>query len=183
MPLWPIQHLDSFQLGTHQARNIPVLNLHDLAGGKLSALFSRHASRDLFDAHYILSKDNLDIEKLRIAFLVYGGISRRDWRTISIKDIQFDWLEFQNMLLPVLHKNVLQVNKSKEWVEKILAECIESLNLLLPFNSNEMKFLDQLIEHAEIQSSLLTDDKRLVERIEVQPALQWKVRNIKKIKV
>lgn len=182
VPLWPIQHLDSFRLGTHQASNIPVLDLHDLAGGKLSALFSRHASRDLFDAHYILSKGNLDIEKLRIAFLVYGGMSRRDWRTISVKDIQFDWLEFQNMLLPVLHKKVLQVKRSKEWVEKILTECIEYLNLLLPFNSNELKFLEQLVEHAEIKSSLLTNDKKPEGQIEIQPALRWKLQNIKRMK-
>ena len=87
------------------------------------------------------------------------------------------------MLLPLLNKSVLKVNKPKEWAEKILVECVESLNLLLPFNNNGAKFLDRLIDHAEIQSSLLTDDKRLMERIEVQPALQWKVQNIKKMKV
>jgi hypothetical protein len=40
------------------------------------------------------------------------------------------------MLLSALHKNVLQINNLKEWIEKILAECVEYLNLLLPFNSN-----------------------------------------------
>jgi predicted nucleotidyltransferase component of viral defense system len=32
----------------------PVLDIHELAAGKLSALFDRRVSRDLFDAHYLL---------------------------------------------------------------------------------------------------------------------------------
>lgn len=38
----------------------------------LSALFGRHASRALFDAHQLLTKSSLDIEQLRLA-LNRGG--------------------------------------------------------------------------------------------------------------
>ncbi len=55
----------------------------ELAAGKLSALLARRASRDLFDAHHFLTRVAFDRRRLRVAFVVYGGINRRDWRTVS----------------------------------------------------------------------------------------------------
>lgn len=48
-----------------------MLDIHELAAGKLSALVGRTASRDLFDTHYLLTKTALDIKKLREFFIVY----------------------------------------------------------------------------------------------------------------
>ena len=76
-PLWEIHHADSHRLGEFQARGIPVLDLHELVAGKLSALFSRRLSRDLFDCHRVLDSDELQAERLRIAFVVYGGMTVR----------------------------------------------------------------------------------------------------------
>jgi hypothetical protein len=53
------------------------------AAGKFAALFARRASRDLFDSHALLSRKDLDEKRLRSAFLVFGGMNRRDWRTID----------------------------------------------------------------------------------------------------
>ena len=39
-PLWDIHHADSHPLGDYQVRDVPLLDLHELAAGKLSALFS-----------------------------------------------------------------------------------------------------------------------------------------------
>lgn len=47
----------------------PLLDIHELAAGKLSALFNRSASRDWFDAHYLLTQMPLDTKKLRLAFV------------------------------------------------------------------------------------------------------------------
>ncbi|MEW6719721.1 MAG: hypothetical protein AB1346_04645 [Thermodesulfobacteriota bacterium] len=44
----------------------------------MAALLARSAGRDLFDARQILSRKDLDREKLRLAFVVYGGINRKD---------------------------------------------------------------------------------------------------------
>ena len=49
-----------------------------LAAGKLAALCARRASRDLFDARELLRTD-LDPTKLRLAFVVYGRLNRKDW--------------------------------------------------------------------------------------------------------
>jgi predicted nucleotidyltransferase component of viral defense system len=78
VPLWPVEHRDSVRLGTYRAAGIPVLDLHELAAGKLAALLSRHASRDLIDAHRLLTRTSLDPERLRLAFMVYGGLNRKD---------------------------------------------------------------------------------------------------------
>jgi len=71
VPLWTIARINSFKLGEFQANNIPVQDVHELASGKLRALFSRHSSRDLFDAHQLMCRQQLDIEKLRLGFIVY----------------------------------------------------------------------------------------------------------------
>jgi len=48
VPLWAVTRR-SAAVGSYSATQIPVLDLHELAAGKLAALLSRRASRDLFD--------------------------------------------------------------------------------------------------------------------------------------
>lgn len=55
-----------------------MIDLYDLAAGKLAALFVRRTARDLFDSSLIFSIEGLEIEKLRVAFVVYGAMNRRD---------------------------------------------------------------------------------------------------------
>ena len=53
-PLWPCsQQKPRLHFGEEFA--VPVLDIHELAAGKLSAFFTRNASRDLFDAYYLLT--------------------------------------------------------------------------------------------------------------------------------
>jgi predicted nucleotidyltransferase component of viral defense system len=65
VPLWEPTGQSFISLGSYQVKNFPVLDKHELAGGKLKALFSRHSSRDLFDTYYILQDQILEMEKLR----------------------------------------------------------------------------------------------------------------------
>ncbi len=101
-PLWDIQFADSHPIGEFQAKGIPLLDLHELATGKLSALLSRWQARDLFDCHRIFNMDDLDRERLRIAFVTYGGMNRKDWRTVAIEDVNFDTSELTRLLIPML---------------------------------------------------------------------------------
>ena len=50
-PLWDVATMNSHCLGNFQAKDIPVFPVCELFAGKLAALFSRHQTRDLFDAH------------------------------------------------------------------------------------------------------------------------------------
>lgn len=182
VPLWPVHLKDSIPLGTHQAKQIPLLDIHELAGGKFKALFSRHSSRDLFDAHYLLSRQKLDIEKLRLAFVVYGAMSRTDWRSIQIKDIHFEWREFEDMLIPLLRKKeIKEASGLKQWASKILSECQSMLSALLPLRENELEFLNLLLNFGEIQSELICPDLDLCKKIQAQPALLWKAMHVKKM--
>ena len=82
VPLWSMRIAGSNPVGTWRADRIPVLDHHELAAGKLVALFSRRQARDLFDSYRILGMDNLDYNLLRIGFVVYGAMNRKDWRTV-----------------------------------------------------------------------------------------------------
>lgn len=183
VPLWPITHLSSFKLSQFQASDIPVQDIHELAAGKLRALFSRHSSRDLFDTHQLLMSQQIDVEKLRLGFIVYGAASRVDWRNIKIDNIQFDWREFQNMLIPLLRKtDLLKREGPKIWAEKILRECKMTLSQFLPLRENELDFYNQLLDEGKIEAGLLTDDPILQKNILENPAILWKAINVQQFK-
>ena len=183
VPLWEVTKQSSVVLGSYQVQGFPVLDKHELAGGKLKALFSRHSSRDLFDTYHLLQDQDLDIEKLRIAFIVYGGMSRVDWRNISIEDIHYEWVELKNMLLPMLRKKDLDgFGDAKKWTDSVLISTQKKLSQLLPFRKNERAFLDSLLDVGEIKPALLTDDQGLHVRIQHQPGLLWKAIHVKQHK-
>jgi len=69
----------------------------------------RSASRDIFDARALLrrvQRGQLDQEKLRVGFVVYGGISRKDWRTIAVNDITAEPLVVKRELVPMLRAEI-----------------------------------------------------------------------------
>ena len=82
VPLWPPTRRDSHRIGRWQATGVPLFDIHEIAAGKLCALYSRGYPRDLFDAGLIPNLVGLDPAKLRTAFVVYGGGARHDWRAI-----------------------------------------------------------------------------------------------------
>jgi predicted nucleotidyltransferase component of viral defense system len=108
VPLWPVTTIDSHPLGTWRATGIPVMDTHELAAGKLTALLSRRKARDLFDSHRILHMDGLDLERFRIAFVVYGAMNRKDWRAVSVEDVDFDAAELARQLVPTLRLGAIQ---------------------------------------------------------------------------
>ena len=178
-PLWPIHHADSHPLGDFQAKSIPVLNLHELVAGKLSALFSRRQARDLFDCHHILTTDILDRDRLRIAFVVYGGMNRKDWRTVSLDDVNYDGTELVRQLSPTLRSPQLRGQKALVFGNELVDECKQALSIVLPLTDSERAFLDLLLEQGEINASILTSDPALQERIRAQPLLAWKAFHVR----
>ena len=182
-PLWDIRAADSHPLGDFQAKSIPVLDLHELAAGKLAALLARGQARDLFDCHRILNMDDLERDRLRIAFVVYGGMNRKDWRTVSIEDVDFDAAELARQLIPTLH---VRANKEQgspaEYGAQLVEECRKALSVVLPFTDAEREFLDLLLDKGEIDSTILTADTALQQRIQRQPLLEWKALNVRRHK-
>jgi len=137
-PLWPHAAIDSRPVGSFRVTQVPVLDLHELAAGKLAALFSRRASRDVFDARELLHRGGFDRSRLRTGFVVYGGINRRDWRTVSVDDVRADPREVDRQLLPVLRGGVAPATEHLwEWTDSLVSACRDLLSVVLPFEPNE----------------------------------------------
>ena len=156
-----------------------MVDLYELAAGKLAALFARRTARDLFDSSLIFSIEDIDIERLRVAFVLYGAMNRRDWRHIPADDIDFDPLELTRQLLPALHIESAQELRGADYGEALVEECRTALSTLLPFTDSERGFLDILLDQGQISPELLTDDAELQRRIRSQPMLAWKARNVR----
>jgi Nucleotidyl transferase AbiEii toxin, Type IV TA system len=150
--------------------------------GKLSALFGRHASRDLFDAHQLLTKYSLNIEQLRLACLVYSAMGSKDWRQISIEEIQFEERELKNQLIPVLRKRAFRNDDWLSWTNQLLADCKNALKILFPLSEDEQIFLENVFERGVIEAALITQDRNLIEKINSHPLLQWKAQLVSKNK-
>jgi hypothetical protein len=179
-PLWPVERIDSRPVGTFQATDVPVLDNHELAAGKLAALLSRTASRDLFDASQLLRGGGLDAAKLRLAFVVYGGTSRKDWRTVSGENVTVDAEEANAMLIPLLRgRDTPHRSELAHWTKALIADCHELLAMVLPLTDREREFLERLNGKGEILPEVLTDDERLREIIRTHPGLLWKALNVR----
>ena len=180
---WPIVLKDSCMVGNYQAKNIPLLSYDELAAGKIAALMARKASRDLYDAHRLLVNSQfqreINMNHLRLVFIVYGGMNRHDWRTLKLEDIGFDSVELKNKLVPVLNQKDLQ---NTSLASQMIAECQHDLTGLLPFTENEMQFLNKLLDDGEIEPSLITSDAGMQVKISTHPGLLWKSQHVKKFK-
>jgi len=183
IPLWTPIIQDSRSVGSYRATGIPVLDPHELAAGKLVALLARHASRDLFDAHQLLTQQTLDQEKLRLGFVLYGAMNRRDWRTVTIADIAFDSRELREQLIPLLSASAIgRIGTDDRWAVRLVEECRRAMDLVLPFRSAELEFLERINGDGEIRPELLTTDPAMHERITLHPQLLWKATNVKQHK-
>jgi len=183
VPLWPVQTRDSRPVGSYSAQGVPVLEVHELAAGKLAALFARTSGRDLFDAHRLLTEVELDRHRLRLAFVLYGAMNRVDWRTVSLEGIVFDRGELEAQLLPTLRRDAATSGpRPASWGARLLAETRAALADLLPFTEPESEFLDRILDHGEIAPDLVTTDADLADRVRRHPLLQWKALNVRRHK-
>lgn len=203
VPLWPVSAMDSQRLGSWKVRSIPVVDIHELVAGKLCALFSRSRARDLYDSRLVLSpgvlglpgecsdltghasqaRATFDPSLLRIAFVVYGAMNRRDWRTVSVDDVGFSGRELSAQLVPALRDGPpVGVRAAEEYGSRLVRDCRKALSAVMPLEDHERVFLDLLLDKGEIEPSLLTPDEDLAERIRAQPLLQWKAAHVRRHK-
>ena len=145
VPLWPVATLDSKPLGPAVAREIAVVDRHELAAGKLAALVARNASRDIFDARELLRRTDLDRDKLRLAFVVYGGLNRKDWRSVRIEDVAAEPAELKRELVPMLRAEVRPKDADiVRWAEALVRETRTLMNAVLPLEAHELEFIERL---------------------------------------
>lgn len=113
-PLLPIQWKEAYALDfLPSVERVPVLDIHEIAAGKLIALLSRHKSRDLFDAA-LLSQQPLEEDKLRYCFVTYAALYRKRPDTLKAEHIHFESRELKNQLIPMLNKTQLKTLSERE---------------------------------------------------------------------
>jgi hypothetical protein len=156
------------------------VSIHEIAAGKLAALLSRGKARGLFDCHKLLHTKNVDLERLRLAFVIYGGMNRRDWRSISIEDIELDRIDFKRQLIPTLRSESVAREEAGDLGTSLVSECKDALSSILPFSKNETRFLDRLLDEGKIEPELITDDPDLEAKIRMHPWLLWKAFNVRR---
>jgi predicted nucleotidyltransferase component of viral defense system len=160
-----------------KATKAKVLDIHELAAGKLNALLEREVSRDLFDSHQLLSKWPLDVEKLRLAFTVYAAMRKQSWQQIKVDNVKFSVKDIRDKLIPVLKDSELPGTlypAIQSWAVKLVDECKDMLSIALPFRMNEIEFLEQVQRHGEIRPELISDDQNFCERVRQHPLLHWR---------
>jgi len=169
-------------VGVWQATEVQVLDIHELAAGKLAALLSRKQARDFFDSSHLFRSGGLEPERLRLAFVLYGAMNRRDWRTVTIEEVSLEIGDFEQKLLPMLRSKGVDTVSPASFKKRLIEDCLQGLSALLPFTAAEMEFLDQLLGRGEIIPQLLTDDEDLQNRIRRHPLLEWKALNVREFR-
>ncbi|MCC6745471.1 MAG: nucleotidyl transferase AbiEii/AbiGii toxin family protein [Acidobacteria bacterium] len=179
VPLWTPERRSSIALGPHRAEGVLMLDVHELAAGKLAALLSRRAARDLFDAHRLLTVGGLDGRRLRTAFVVYGAMSRVDWRQVTPDAVGFDQREIVETLVPVLRAGELRDSLRSGGAAGLVAETRAALSAVLPIEPGEREFLDRILDAGLIEPEHLEVDDDLADRIRNHPMLAWKALNVR----
>jgi len=110
-------------------------------------------------------------------------MNRKDWRLVSIEDVDLDAEELARQLVPTLRVGAIRKEgRSAEYGRKLVRECREALSAVLPFAKAEREFLNLLLEEGKIDPSLLTADTELQDRIRRHPLLEWKAVNVRRYK-
>ena len=178
--LMPVEKRSSFPLGTFKVDNIPVLDIHELAAGKLCALIARCKPRDLFDAYHLLNHAELEQSALRKCFVVYAAFNKVDFSEVSgLEELKFDTQQFRQELMETLAHS--SINETPQvYLEKLLTGCRDKLNTVLPFSDAESEFLIAVNKRGEIKMELLDNSVPWCDAVNKHPMLQWKVFNVRK---
>lgn len=179
-PLFGVKAMPSAKLGDFQARDIPVVDVHEVVAGKLVALADRSVPRDLFDARSILAMDGLDRRRLKAALLALGASSRNDWRETAAGNIR----PFPSETLPALlsclpHDYFGSRAGARAWTKETVALCRERLAPLYERSDDERAFLDGVLERGEVDADLLDIEPEVRARIAAMPMLAWKCRHVR----
>ncbi|HAU2256019.1 TPA: nucleotidyl transferase AbiEii/AbiGii toxin family protein [Legionella pneumophila] len=173
-PLFPIG-LKSPNIEAYKNLSGPILDIHELAAGKLSALFDRSASRDWFDAHYLLTQTPIDKNKLKLAFVTYLAMTKIELSRLVPEEINFDLTDLRNRLVPVMHQLSVSRNtrELKEWATAKISELRQKLASILPLEEHELLFINKIRNEGVISPELITNDSEVSQKIMNHPAINW----------
>ena len=164
---------------------VPLLALEEIAAGKFTALLTRRAVRDAFDADRLLdlAHDLLERPGFGLAFLVYAAGSRQDVRRLRPGDEAVTAAEVRSQLLPLLRVEGRPFDGDAERIAGRLNEvCAAATERLLAWSDREREFIDRLSDNGEIVVELIADDPASQALVREQPLLQWKAQNVREFR-
>lgn len=110
---------------------------------------------------------------LRLAFVVYGGINRVDWRVVSTDSVTTSVDDVKRQLLPMLRQDIRPAPSDvARWTKDLIEETRALLGAVLPLADHELEFLERLNGLGDIVASLLTADADLQGRVAANPGLR-----------
>ena len=147
----------------------------EIFAGKINALLSRAAARDLYYPHNLIKLglfDDSEYDLLRKCIVFYTAISQeeipRKCRYEAINTIKYHKIKTE--LLPVIKKGeFVPLEVMKESV-------ISFIDNLMVLTENEKEFLN-LFSRKVYQPELLFDDEKILTRIKNHPMVQWKMQD------
>jgi hypothetical protein len=159
-----------------------VLDIHELAAGKLTALLERQTGRDLFDANQLFQYKEINKEKLRLLFVLYSAMcSKKNILKIGIDDIDVNLADLKNKLVPVMKSAFFDGFSSvEEWTGRIVENVRSGFGCLLPFSALEEAFILSVMLGEGIKPELITSDPSLRGVIKAHPALLWAQKRAKR---
>lgn len=177
VPLLPIEYRDSLILAGKQVKRLQVLDIHELAAGKLTALLERQTGRDFFDANELFQYADIDKNKLRIIFVLYAAMcSKKDMLNLTFEDITVDYKDLSNKLIPVMRNSFCDgFTSTEDWTENLINHVRCGFNALLPFTPDEEAFIRSIKNGSGVKPELFLNDTYPIDFsiIKKHPALLW----------
>lgn len=151
---------------------VHLLDIHEVAAGKIMALQSRDKSRDVFDVAMLAQLPLLDHKKLRLYTVLYAAMDSKEPNTFRGLVGRPERNEFREQLKPLLKTSMISQMKEQDYIDLLVTKSNELLKEILPFSEQEQTFLTQ-VKAGKIQPDLLTGDTVLQANIERHPGIMW----------
>lgn len=165
----PIDLVQTIVLG--KTLEIRRLEKAELFAGKIVALLSRTAPRDLYDIHNMIKQPVFSVkekELLKKCIVFYSALNGLDRLDMAVIDALKPY-EIKTMLLPVIHrKEFVDLPQMKQTVKEYLSE-------LLTLTENEQEFLSDFANKRYSPEKLFSE-QGILSAIASHPMIEWKMR-------
>jgi len=148
----------------------------ELLAGKITALLSRYAPRDLFDVYQMIASFPLMDRDLLRSLLLFNGVTAKIsvFEQFELKLESITQKDIKNILWPLLRAG------SYPSREEMVSQVEKFLTHYLSFTDEEEAAIKSFDKTGELALETLFPQEDVRERIRRSPSLQWKVQNINK---
>jgi predicted nucleotidyltransferase component of viral defense system len=172
VPLYDVRQESLPDLFELSSPGIPCLAIEELYGGKISALATRAAPRDVYDAAWFFTNDpDHDTKRLRKAFLFHTYLQDATLETVDLDRIGARTVDdYETELYPMLR------GTEDPSAGGLSGAVLDPMAGLLDLGKEERAFGERLEDQA-YEPDLLFGDVDVSDDIEDHPGAEWRRRN------